>query len=125
MIKIPLTWEYGKKKIHRISLTMNWYRNVHYQTSNKVKKMVADYVKSFDLGKFSNVKIVYTVYFKDRSRRDLLNFVSVVDKFALDALVDKGVLIDDSYQYVREYGIKFGGIVDENYVEMEIIEIGG
>lgn len=119
-IEIPLNWKIGKK---RTSLSMNNYRNWHYQTSNKIKKNVCSYLDRFNFPKFKKVHINYTLYFKDKRKRDLMNFVSVVDKFVLDHLVNIECLEDDNYKVVSSYTVAFGGKAEINYIKMEIKEI--
>ncbi|MCP4988508.1 MAG: hypothetical protein GY928_21390 [Colwellia sp.] len=117
---IPLNdWYVGKKKYN---LSMNTYRNLHYQISNKLKKQVGEFLLQYQFKKYSKVKIHYTLYFKDKVKRDLLNFVAVVDKFALDSLVERGVLEDDNYNYVVGYTVAYGGKKEINCIKMEIEE---
>ncbi len=120
-IMIPLNdWYVGKKKYN---LSMNTYRNLHYQISNKLKKQVSDYMMQFRFKLYTKpIKINYTLYFKDKVKRDLLNFVAVVDKFALDSLVERGVLEDDNYNYVVGYTVTYGGKKEINCIKMEIEE---
>ncbi len=119
-IKLPLNWTIGKKKIN---LSMNTYRNMHYQVSSKLKRTVSDYLLRYDLPKYNKIAVKYIVFFKDKRKRDLMNFVSVVDKFVLDHLVKIGSLEDDTYNYVSCYSVEFGGFSDENYIEMQITEL--
>jgi hypothetical protein len=119
-IIIPLNdWYVAKKKYN---LSMNTYRNLHYQISNKLKKQVGEFLLQYQFKKYDKVKIHYTLYFKDKVKRDLLNFVAVVDKFALDSLVKRGVLEDDNYNYVIGYTVAYGGKKEINCIKMEIEE---
>ncbi|MDR1114173.1 MAG: hypothetical protein LBL50_03690 [Candidatus Margulisbacteria bacterium] len=65
--------------------------------------------------------VSYEFFAPDRRRRDLLNVIAVVDKFALDALVSARILPDDNV-YRVEYGIiRFAGIDKEKpRVDMNI-----
>lgn len=121
-IVIPLNdWVIGKKKYN---LSMNTYRNLHHIVSNKLKIMVSEYMLQYKFKKYDKpVNIHYTLYFKDRVKRDLLNFVAVVDKFVLDSLVKRGVIKDDNYNYVIGYSVRFGGKRDYNQIVMEIKEV--
>ena len=77
----------------------------------------------YDYFKAKKIKITYNVYFRDKRKRDLMNFISVADKFFLDDLVNKGCIIDDNYNIV-EYGApKFAGYAENNYIlaKIEII----
>ena len=81
------------------ALSLNWYRNAHYQTSNnakkKFKKMIQDQLDELPVftGKIS---IHYEYYAKANNSPDLDNFVAVVKKFFQDALVECGRLEDDN-----------------------------
>ncbi len=99
-IIIPLNWDIGIRKSKKIFLGMNWYRNSHHQESNKVKKLISDYCLQYRFKKHTKIRIHYGVYFKDMARRDVMNAVSVVDKFVLDHMVKVGSIPDDSFKYV-------------------------
>ena len=53
-------------------------------------------------------------------KTDVMNWVSVVDKFFQDVLVKANKLPDDNYKYVPEIISKFGGI-DKQNPRMEIV----
>ena len=121
-IIIPLNdWFVGKRKYN---LSMNTYRNLHHQISSRLKRDFNNYILQFKFKRYEKpIKIHYTLYFKDNRRRDLMNFVAVVDKFALDALVKRGVIQDDDYKHVIGYTVAYGGRRDTNQIKMEIEEI--
>ena len=121
-ILIPLNnWKVGKRKYN---LSMNTYRNLHHQISSRLKRDVKAYMMQFNIKSYTKpVRIHYTIYFKDQRKRDLMNFVAVVDKFALDALVERGVIKDDNYKYVVGYTVDYGGKRDINCIVMEIEEV--
>lgn len=122
-IKLPLdNWKSGKNH----TLNMNNYRNWHYRTSNTIKKKVLAYFKKHnpDIKKLGCVSVGYTLYFKDKRVCDLMNYASVADKFLLDCLVEAKIIKDDNYKIVQRYNyIKYGGLAEYNYIEMEIKEI--
>lgn len=121
IIKLPLdNWKSGKNH----SLNMNNYRNWHYRTSNAIKKKVVEYLQGVPIKPISKARIGYTLYFKDKRVKDLMNFIAVADKFLLDALISLKILKDDNYKVIDGYdyiNYKLGS--DINYIEMEIIEI--
>ena len=121
-IIIPLNdWFVGKRKYN---LSMNTYRNLHHQISSRLKRDFNNYILQFKFKRYEKpIKIHYTLYFKDNRRRDLMNFVAVVDKFALDALVKRGVIQDDDYKHVIGYTVAYGGKAERNCIKMEIEEI--
>lgn len=121
-IIIPLNdWKVGKRKYN---LSMNTYRNLHHQISSKLKRNFNEYMIGYCFKKYDRpIRIHYTLYFKDQRKRDLMNFVAVVDKFALDSLVKRGVIEDDNYRYVVGYTVEYGGKRDMNCIKMEIEEV--
>ncbi|GBR74696.1 phage-related protein [Candidatus Termititenax aidoneus] len=54
--------------------------------------------------------VSYELFAPDRRRRDLLNVIAVVDKFALDVLVSARILPDDNVYRVGYKVIRFAGI---------------
>ena len=90
MIKFTLPL-YGVTK--KGAIAVNWYRNAHYQTSNKAKiefkKQIQSQLDMFDKIE-TPIKIKYTYYAKANNSPDLDNFVGTVKKFFQDALVESG-----------------------------------
>jgi len=121
---LPLSgWAVSKKKT--VSLNMNWYRNAHFQVSNKIKIQVSEYLLKYTFQKYtSKIKIDFVLYFKDNRRRDVSNFESIANKFILDALVDRGIILDDDFKHYPEYTVKYGGKADINAITFQITEIG-
>lgn len=102
----------------RFYLNMNEYRNTHYQILNVAKQqfclqMTAE-IKAAGIKPMPAAVISYDFFAPDRRRRDLLNVISVVDKFALDALVSAEILPDDNVYRVQYGTIRFAGIDKEN-----------
>lgn len=122
---VPLEVQVSKAK--KFILNLNVYRNAHHMTLSKSKSLYSEIVKGI-LGetdsKFTKVKIIYTLYPKDRRRKDLSNVCSIVDKYVCDALVEKGILPDDDYTVVTNVEFKFGAVDKENpRVDIEILQI--
>lgn len=91
----------GAKKF---ALNLNVYRNAHYQVLNKAKiifknQLLADYPEIKRI-KSQQVQIEYYIYRCDNRKFDIMNVVSIVDKFFLDALVEFGCIQDDDYNHV-------------------------
>lgn len=95
------------KRTKRYWLTLNNYRNWHYQTSNTTKKLFKEAVRPQiemlpDLtALWGAVRFDYALYPPNRQDRDLTNSVSVVDKYFADALVELGKLTDDSITFIK------------------------
>jgi Holliday junction resolvase RusA-like endonuclease len=116
---------YGVTKGSAISI--NWYRNAHYQKSNnakkKFKKMIAPQLERFDpiQGK---IKIKYTYFAKMNNNPDLDNFIGTVKKFFQDALAESGLIEDDNVNFIVANSESYGGIDKDNpRVEAEIIQL--
>jgi hypothetical protein len=110
-VKVNLPLHVGLGRKTRIWLTLNNYRNWHYQVSNglkvKFKKDVSSFLNFSIAGK---VKIDYDYYAPDKRKRDLMNVISVVDKFFQDAMVERGCIEADDLSIVVEVNSKYCGI---------------
>lgn len=117
----------GKRKTNkRYWLTMNNYRNWHYQISNKIKvefKSIVEPQVSIlpDLSMMWGQIHLHYIYFPpNRAARDLMNVVSVVDKFFQDALVECGKLEDDDLSIVPSVSCNADSIDTDN-PRMEVL----
>ncbi len=108
-------------------LNMNNYRNTHYQSLNKAKinfkAMIADQLK--DAPRFKGkVRVEYVLYPATRRLCDLDNVMAVHKKFGQDALVEFGVIEEDTYNILIENKESFGNIDKENpRVEATVIKV--
>ena len=118
---IPLKTREDKK----IILNLNVYRNAHHMTLNQAKMEFKRHVELLAL----NVKDLcpmpftfsYTVYPGSGRAFDLGNVCSIIQKFTDDALIELGIIKDDSYKVVRKVVYRFGEIDKENQrAELEI-----
>jgi phenylacetate-coenzyme A ligase PaaK-like adenylate-forming protein len=98
---------------------------------SKGKKVYKEYVyglldeaKAFNTS-FEKVELTYTYYHGNKRRIDLMNPVSIIDKFTQDALVSYGLYEDDNSLYVPKILIKWGGAVpkDEARCDLTIREM--
>jgi hypothetical protein len=114
-IKLDLPLYVFVSKIRKKWLTLNSYRNWHYSVSNNCKKNFKQDIKhllSFRLK--GQVRIDYEYYAPDKRKRDLMNVISVIDKFFQDAMVESGCIEADDVSIVVEVNSKFMGIDREN-----------
>ena len=120
-INLPLVLWLPRKIMDdkRCPMNMNFYRNVHHITNNQLKKMFVDVIKSQHGGlcKFSKritgpFRFTYTIYPERKS--DVMNVGAVLDKYASDALIERGLIKDDNCMVVRELTFRFGGYDKEN-----------
>lgn len=91
----------------KVMLNLNYYRNMHYQINNDIKK----YFKPDSLSAFRAevIEISYTVYKTTKRKYDTMNIISIVDKFFLDWLVENNYLPDDTC-----LNVKYGSIEGKN-----------
>ena len=121
MIKSPLRVKSSKHKW--FTLNLNMYRNAHYHILNNAKKQykldIDDQITNLDLT--TPIHIIYTLYPKTNRLTDLGNVCSIHQKFFEDALVDKGILVDDNYYCIPSSEFIFGNVDKHNpRVDIEI-----
>jgi Holliday junction resolvase RusA-like endonuclease len=106
-------------------LTMNNYRNWHYQTASKTKidfkQAIAGQVLMLpDLtALWGRIRLDYVLYPPDKRRRDLMNATIVIDKYFQDALVELGRLQDDDCSIISTVSCNYGN-VDKARPRMEV-----
>lgn len=88
---LPCYIHIGSKKI---SLNLNWYRNAHYMILAKAKETF--YPIKWESFKAKKISVKYTLVLSDNKRTDVMNWITIVDKFFMDWLVNNGYMKDDS-----------------------------
>lgn len=116
-----------KRKTKSVLIGLNWYRNAHYQTENKMKHKYHELVKTrLDGVKHSLkgfIKVRYKLYYKN-SQSDLMNVISIIDKYFLDALQEIGIIENDNVKHYTKCEIEVAGEDKENpRVEITVEEI--
>lgn len=114
----------GKKK--RYSCNLNQYKTTHYRITNALKKEFKDIITNdvLDLPVMKRIKIHYIVHYENKRMFDIDNIVSVVGKFAQDALVELGRIPEDNFMHIVQITGTVGAINRDNpHVEMRIKEI--
>lgn len=99
-LTLPVYHTVGKKTIF---LGLNWYRNAHFFTSNKVKQDLEDIIISqlpANPPVFTQYQISYTYYYKSVVS-DLPNVTSLASKFLNDALKKANIIPDDNVKYLQ------------------------
>lgn len=119
----------------KFSLNLNTYRNAHHHTKNTAKKnFAADlYTRNSqvlnEVIKAGNefaypLHLQYKLFTKTKRKCDIANVLSIVDKFACDALVDLGLIVDDNYDYISKIEYLWGEVDKDNpRVELIIKEL--
>ena len=98
--------------------SMNDYQRAcrsHWSKGSRMKRETQDYVgwciRAARLIPIASPVRINMHFFEPDRRRDLDNIASFASKVILDALVQQGVLVDDSQQYVK--GISYACSVDK------------
>lgn len=107
-ITLPTHSFSGKKKLY---LNLNQYRNWHHSVSGNVKRNYYYLIQDkLDFEFSGEVSIHYKYYAPDKRVRDLMNVVSVVDKFFQDSMVMCGCILADDTSIVKNITAKYMGI---------------
>lgn len=101
-----------QSKVKKFYLNLNVYRNAHFHTLNKAKIEYKKLVKNqiLLLPKMDKIQVSYWLYPKTKRRTDLGNIISIHQKFFEDALVELGIIPDDSYDHIIRSAMAFGKI---------------
>lgn len=101
-ITLPIYWTqvYKTKPNKTYLASLNWYRNAHYHSQNKMKQDFHELVskqvgKNVCKGKF---KLHLKIYYKT-STCDGANIAALVEKVVLDALQEENIIVNDNVQY--------------------------
>ena len=112
---LPIRIKISKNKF--MSLNLNQYRNAHHMVLNTAKKnfkrLFQEKYGARSITKKEHnfcYRLEYTIYFPNSRRVDVANVGCVVDKFAADALVESGYIVDDDRKHVKEVSFIDGGI---------------
>ena len=123
-LTMPVYWTNVKKTkpstTHLVG--MNWFRNAHHFSQNKVKQLFSDIAKSqfpTDISKISKYEIEYVYYYKS-SVSDLMNVVSLTSKIVNDALQEAGIVLNDTVLNCLKETAVVGGL-DKLNPRVEII----
>ena len=104
-LELPIyyTFERKTKKDNKILVGMNWYRNAHFRNSNQVKQHYHKLIHSkvMQSQKIKDKYMVSYVLYPSNANCDLMNVVSVIDKFLNDALQDCGVVVNDNIKFYK------------------------
>jgi len=129
-ISLPIyyTQKFKNKKDKNILVGMNWYRNSNFFINNKVKKHYKDLIEDklfyfIDDQIEGKYKVKYKLYYKN-PRSDMMNIVSVIDKFLNDALQDYGLVKEDNVKFYTRCVVEVAEQDKENpRIEIEIEEM--
>lgn len=112
IIHSPLSILVGKKKKRRIALNLNVYRNLHHSLNAECKIKYHEFIlpRIKDLKFTKPIRLELVIYYKTRRRADRSNFLSIVEKFFCDSLVQAGCIPDDNDLFIIDSHYSTGGI---------------
>lgn len=114
-ISAPLFVTGISKQSKNYWLNLNWYRNAHFHILDSAKKA---FKKELDLSwigePIERCEVEFTFYYPSKAKRDIDNSMAVIGKFALDAISEAGIIVDDNHTCVVCVRGKFGGYDKEN-----------
>jgi hypothetical protein len=108
-----------------VKLTMNLYRNAHWAALAKSKKDYAESISKF-VGSLpvyeGKISIHYTLFFKDRRKKDVDNLTYPIHKFMCDEMTSQERISDDDLTVLIGFSSFFGGYDEDDYAMVEITE---
>ena len=123
MINISLPIYYQQTRLKKVMVGMNWLRNAHFQVSNKAKKhyhsLIIYKLQSCNTIIDGEYFIDYRLFYKNKSC-DMMNVISVIDKFLNDSLQELGVVQNDNVLFYTGCNVKVAG-QDRECPRVEII----
>ena len=113
-VTMPLSIELWVKKKRKYSISMNTYRNLHYQVSNNLKIEYKNIVKDqlsllWELKLDTPITLTFIFYNWTKHLSDLENQCSIHNKFFQDALVELWYIDDDNYNLINKITYVYGG----------------
>lgn len=101
-IELPIYWtqHFKTKNDKTVLVGMNWYRNAHFHAQNAMKKDFHELVHKqlTHTSIESTFKLNLGIYYKNSSC-DGANIAALIEKFALDALQEEKVIVNDNVKY--------------------------
>jgi hypothetical protein len=118
IFELPCYVYLGDKKI---SLNLNWYRNAHFQLLNKTKQNY--FPLKFEKFHAEKISIEYLLIWNSNRRTDLMNWISIADKYFMDWLVGLGYISDDCLTKCPEIyaTCKIDTSIKESYIQAKVI----
>lgn len=119
-LSLPLSIAIGSSKRKKFILNLNQFRNLHYRSLNNCKRNYADIVSTlcgdrpYRIPPDTAVLAIYIYYAPTKRLVDVANPCSILDKFTCDAIVKRGVMVDDNVRHLKEVRYVWGGVDREN-----------
>ena len=117
-VVVPIYYKQTKSKV--VMVALNWYRNVHYLTNNKAKmfynSLIADTIEGEPILE-GEIHVHFKIFWKRRGV-DGGNIRSIIEKYALDGIIDAGYIIDDNVEIITSDSSEY--LQDKKYPRAEI-----
>lgn len=114
----------SKNKTEKIYLNLNVYRNLHYVKNNKAKikykSLMVDQISK--LPKMNNIEMLFILHRKGKRKGDRHNVCCIVQKFFCDALVETGIIKDDTDEFIFSEKYESGASASVGYCEIKLKE---
>lgn len=114
------------------SLNLNVYRNANFHILNDAKVAYKNIVVAAVIDSTGKINqmignppyiFIYTIYPPNNRKFDIGNVLPICQKFTDDALIELGIIPDDSYKFIKANLHKFGYVDKEDpRIELEIFE---
>lgn len=98
------------KEDKRVALNLNVFRNTKPVVNNQIKQLFRP--DKIEIFRATKIRISYHVEKKSKRKYDIMNIISIVDKFFLDWLVSNRMIPDDNL-----YCVDYGGTTGANGCE--------
>ena len=100
-------------------MNLNQYRNLHFRVLAQAKRLYSKIVLKLLLERQTVIReapleVEYLYWHGNNRRHDIMNIISVIDKFAMDSIVDSGVIEDDNTTIIKRYVIEAMGVDKDN-----------
>ena len=121
-IEFSLPIYFIDRKNKSVLVGLNWYRNAHYYKQNAVKQyyhQLVNYSVIGFQGKLEKFSTRYKLFYKT-SRSDPSNIIAIIEKFTLDSLQERNILVSDSVKHHIESSWSVGA-QDKKNPRCEII----
>lgn len=118
---VPTRVILGKKKKTSYPLNANTFANFHHRQKHNAKMMVYEYIKDLRLydrnkGSLQTPIRLHLEYYTERKPNfDIDNVLFGIHKFTADALVNCGLIVDDTYKHVLCPTFKYMGVDKDHH----------
>lgn len=122
---IPTRIILGRKKKKSFPLNANAFANLHHRQKHQAKMIFYDYINSLHLydrkrGAFQKPIRLHLEYYTERKPNfDIDNCYYAIHKFTADALVNTGILVDDTFRHVKHGTFEYMGVDKDHHFDGE------